>query len=382
MNQGGIRHGRINQTKIKQPRIPGTIAALAHGCTGLACLAPLLLGLGCQKTASTSPPPPAAADPQADSAAAKFPPVVIRFSDPGNGGNGAVYAYAKREKILEKALAKVNATIEWVPGPQAFSANFEAMNSGAINASGGAISPIVGALAHHLNFRIFAIADPASQKTDGILVRADSPIKSIKDLVGKRVAVNFAAHGDYMLLKALANEGIPADKVERVPIQPPDAAAAFATGKIDAWSTFGVFFTTAVRNGARVLAHEADLKSDDVSVTAANAEILAKNPAAFQVLLRTVQSLVTQAHQHPEAFQNVFTDKGPTALSGPELAVAVEQSRHYPPPRVPTAQDKQRVANVGKLFFANKSIDRDIAVDDIVFDIDAASRALGWEVPL
>jgi sulfonate transport system substrate-binding protein len=307
---------------------------------------------------------------------------VIRFSDPGNGGNGAVYAYAKREKILEKALAKVNATIVWVPGPQAFSANFEAMNSGAINASGGAISPIIGALAHHLNFRIFAIADPASEKTAGILVRGGSPIKSIKDLVGKRVAVNLAAHGDYILLKALANEGIPAGKVERVPIQPPDAAAAFATGKIDAWSTFGVFFSTAVRNGARVLVYEPDVRSDDVGVTAANAEILKKNPAAFQVLLRTVQGLIAEAHEHPEAFQNVFTDKGPTAVSGEELEIAIEQARHAPVPRVPTEHDKTRIANVAKLFYENKSIDRDIAVDEIVFDIDAATKALGWQVPL
>jgi hypothetical protein len=69
------------------------------------------------------------------------------------------------------------------------------------------------------------------------------------------VAVNLAAHGDYILLKALTNEGIPVDSVNRVAIQPPDAAAAFATGKIDAWSTFGVFFSTAVRNGARVSGH-------------------------------------------------------------------------------------------------------------------------------
>ena len=97
----------------------------------------------CTETAKAPPSPPSS----------KHEAVVLRYSDPGNAG---VLAYAKREGVLERALAKVNATIEWVPGAQAFSANFEAMNSGAINASGGAISPIVGALAHNLKFKISA----------------------------------------------------------------------------------------------------------------------------------------------------------------------------------------------------------------------------------
>jgi sulfonate transport system substrate-binding protein len=296
---------------------------------------------------------------------------VIRFSDPGNSG---VLAYAKRNGILEKELTKVHATIEWVPAAGAFSANFEAMNSGAINASAGAISPIVGALSHHLDFKIFAIGDPTDARQAGLVSPKGSPITTVQDLVGKRVAVNLAAHGDYLLLKALANHGIPAEKVTRVPIQPPDAAAAFATGKIDAWATFGVFFATAVRNGANVIATEAQLDSDDVTVSAANAALLAKNPAAFQVLLKVEQDLALQAHEHPERFQNLFTDKGPTATSGDRLQIGIDEMRVAPVQRVPTAADKTRVANVAKIFFENKSIDRNISVDEIVFDIDAAAR--------
>jgi sulfonate transport system substrate-binding protein len=299
-------------------------------------------------------------------------PIVIRFSDPGNAG---VLAYAKREGILEKELAKVNAKIEWVPAAGAFSANFEAMNAGAINASGAAISPIVGALAHNLDFKIFSIGDPAEVRQAGLIAPAGSPIKKVEDLVGKRIAVNLAAHGDYMVLKALANHGIPADKVTRVPIQPPDAAAAFATGKIDAWSTFGVFFSTAVRNGAHVIAYGSELDSDDVTVTSANAEILRKNPTAFQVFVRVTAELARRAHETPEKFQNVFAATGPTALSGDNLRIAIEETRALPIQRVPTPADRARVANVAKIFYENKSIDRPVAVDDIVFDIDQAAAS-------
>jgi sulfonate transport system substrate-binding protein len=162
-----------------------------------------------------------------------------------------------------------------------------------------------------------------------------------------------------------------------VNIQPPDAAAAFATGKIDAWATFGVFFNTAVRNGARVLLSEADVGSDDVNVTAANVEILEKNPAAFREFIRITNNLIDLAHRSPERFQNVFTDRGPTALSGDDLRLAVEYTRGLPRARVPTPDDHHRVANVAKLFFANKSIDRNISTEEIVFDVDEAARRRG-----
>jgi sulfonate transport system substrate-binding protein len=303
-----------------------------------------------------------------DAAAAAQEPIVIKFHDIGNAG---VFAYAKREGILERALAPANAKVEWVPGPAAFSANVDAMNAGAINTAMAAVSPVVGALAHNLKFKIFTIADPAGIRQAGILAPKDSPIRTVKDLVGKRVAVNLAAHGDYILLRALEKNGVPAAQVERVPIQPPEAAAAFATGKIDAWSTFGVFFTSAVRNGAHVIAYEADLGSDDVLITSANVDVLHKNPAAFRALLKAVQDLTEEEHRSPEKFQNVFTDKGPTAVSGEDLRLAIEDARVAPVPRVPTPGDRVRIGNVVRLLFENKSIDRNISVDEIVYDIDA-----------
>lgn len=332
----------------------------------LALLVTLLAG--CRSSSSTGSTASAAAGASTTGASGA---VEIRFSDPGNAG---IFAYAKREGILEKELGKVGASIVWVPAAGAFSANFEAMNSGAINASGGAISPILGALSHNLHFRVFAISDGGVRQA-GIVSPATSSIRQVKDLVGKRVAVNLAAHGDYVLLKALANEGVPADRVTRIPIQPPDAAAAFATGKVDAWSTFGVFYSTAVRNGAHVLVTEDDIKSDDLGVLAANATVLEKNPEAFEVLIRVSKDLTALAHDHPEQFQNVFHDKGPMAVSGDELRIAIEETKRLAVYRVPTEQDRDRIHNVAKIFYDNKSIDRLITVDQVVFDLDEATKS-------
>ncbi|WP_373412878.1 ABC transporter substrate-binding protein, partial [Streptomyces sp. NRRL B-24572] len=55
---------------------------------------------------------------------------------------------------------------------------------------------------------------------EGILVREGSEITSVRDLVGRKVAVNKGGTVEYLLLKALAKAGIPADKVERVYLRP------------------------------------------------------------------------------------------------------------------------------------------------------------------
>jgi len=327
----------------------------------------VLLASGCERKSEARP-----SDGLSGAAPAKQSQTVIRFSEPGNAG---VVAYVKRHGLLDAPLAAANARVEWVPAAGAFSANFEAMNAGAINASGGAVSPIIGALAHNLKFRIFAIGDPGDIKQSGLIVPKGSPVTRVEELAGKRVAVNLAAHGDYILLRALEKHGVPAEKVTRVPIQPPDAAAAFATGKLDGWATFGVFYTTAVQNGARVIANEAEIDSEDVTVLAASAQVLAENPKAFQVLLRVIQDATRTAHTSPEKFQNVFDTKGPRALSGELLKVAIDEVKSSPVHRVPTAFDRERIARVTKLLFDNKSIDRSIAVDDIVFDIDQAAAA-------
>lgn len=356
-------------TRAAPLSVPGRDDRLPRPSAVALCAAVLVVAAGCQGKA-----PPRAAVP---AAASGHQPVVIRFADPGNGTGGSVFAYAKREGSFDRALAEVNARIEWVAGAQAFSANFDAMNAGAINASGGAVSPIVGALAHNLRFRIFGISDRSGQLTAGIVVPADSPIRSIKDLAGKRVGVNLAAHGDYVLLKALAREGVPVSAVERVPIQPPDAAAAFAAGKLDAWSTFGVFYNSARRAGARVLAEESELESDDVTVIAASTEVLERNPAAFAALLRVANELTELAHREPERFQNVFTDRGPTAISGDELRIATEVTRALPHARVPTVADRERVGRVARLLREAGSIDREVPVEELVFDVDAAARRPG-----
>jgi sulfonate transport system substrate-binding protein len=80
-----------------------------------------------------------------------------------------------------------------------------------------------------------------------------------------------------------------------------------------------------------------------------NRATLQASPAAFKTILRVSQELAELAHQSPEKFQKVFLDKGPTALSGDELRISVEETRVVPAFHAPGPGDRERIANVAKV---------------------------------
>ncbi|NUR69307.1 MAG: ABC transporter substrate-binding protein [Hamadaea sp.] len=276
---------------------------------------------------------------------------VLKLQDPGNAGP---LAYAKREGILEKRLAAVNAKVEWGGSYASFTATADAVHAGSVNVLAGAISPVLGYLANSSDIRVFAVTDPvtdtAAPQTDGLVVPADSPIKSVADLVGRRVAVNKGGRGEYLLLLALQQANIPVDKVERVYLGLDQAASAFATGKVDAWWAIVNAYPQVVAKGARVLVHGRDLPDQDLSIVAARLELLQQHPEAVKVYLDVLRELTQQAKHEPEKFQNVFLQQGPTAITGDRLKLEIEKARYAQVPRLVTTADGAAVTSVSELF--------------------------------
>ncbi|TYC15904.1 PhnD/SsuA/transferrin family substrate-binding protein [Actinomadura syzygii] len=298
---------------------------------------------------------------------------VIKLSDPGNAG---VLAYAKREKILEERLKAVGARVEWGGSYASFTATIDAVRSRSVNVLEGAISPAVGYLANGRDLRIFAVADRVTDKAapyeDGLVVKADSPIRTVRDLVGKRVAVNKAGRGEYLLLLALKQAGIPASQVQRVYLNPAQGASAFATGKVDAWWAIVKAYPEVVAKGARVLLHGRDLPDQDLTIFAARTEVLQGSPRAVQVFLDVLRELTEQEKRDPRKFQNVFLDKGPTALSGARLDEEIAKARYQNVPRPVTDADGAHVTAVAGLFREQGVVPNAIRPEDVLFKLGAA----------
>ncbi|MBY8861430.1 NrtA/SsuA/CpmA family ABC transporter substrate-binding protein [Nocardia sp. CA2R105] len=294
--------------------------------------------------------------------------LVLKVADPGNSGPLAV---AKRDGTFDKALAPLGAKVEWVTTTPGFSSMLRLFNTRQLDVSGAAFSPVVGALSKDVAVRIAAVQDPAGKDQSGIIATKASGIHSVTDLVGKRVAVNPAGKGEYILLKALAQAGVPAGKVTRVPLQQKDAASAFATGKVDAWASFLVPYQEAKANGGVEIATEQSIGSKDNTVVVFRTEILDKRPEVAAKYLEVLQGLTVRQHDDPTAFENVFERSGPTALSGARLADALRVDAEATIPRLPRDSDAADLADVVNLFADNGVISRKIAAADIFYDLKA-----------
>lgn len=291
---------------------------------------------------------------------------VLKVTDPGNTGPLAV---GKRDGTFDEALAPLGARIEWVSTTPGFSSNLKLFNTKELDVSGAAFSPVVGALSKDVGVKIVAVADPAGQDQSGIIVSPESGVDSVAGLVGKRIAVNPAGKGEYITLKALAQAGIPADKVTRVPLQQKDAASAFATGKVDAWASFLVPYQEAKAAGAREIATEKSIGSNDNTVVVFRTEVLDQRPDIAAKYLEVLQQLTAKQKTSPADFENVFDKTGPRALTGERLADAVRVGGEATVPRLPAESDAADLADVVNTFADNGVISRRITAADIFYDL-------------
>ena len=91
----------------------------------------------------------------------------------------------------------------------------------------------------------------------------DSPIASVADLKGKKVALNKGSNVHYLLVRALETAGLAYGDIEPVYLPPADARAAFERGAVDAWAIWDPFLAAAqAATGARTLADGTGLVSN------------------------------------------------------------------------------------------------------------------------
>lgn len=151
-------------------------------------------------------------------------------------GRGGLPLLAKERGEFEKILAKDGIKVQWIGPFPNHAPSLQAVTGGSADFGfWGSSTPALAAIiaGSPLVFTHFALYEPRST---AIIAKDDSGIHSVKDLAGKSVAVNRSGLGEFLLVAALEKHGVDRKKVKFVYLNPPDAAPAFAQGKIDAWS--------------------------------------------------------------------------------------------------------------------------------------------------
>ena len=155
---------------------------------------------------------------------------------------------------LEKALAPLGVKVTW----HEFSSGLPLLESlGVGNLDFGAdVADTVPIFAQAAGSKLAYVAEEsASPAAQAIVVSSDSPIKTLADLKGKKVAVTKGAGSHYLLLAALGKAGLNFKDISPAYLAPADGRAAFVSGNVDAWVAWDPFLTSTQRqSGARTLA--------------------------------------------------------------------------------------------------------------------------------
>jgi sulfonate transport system substrate-binding protein len=159
----------------------------------------------------------------------------------------------KSKGTLDEKLKAVGYKVVWTEFPSG-PPLLEALNVGAIDFGNTGEAPPVFAQAAGAPIQYVAYEPPAP-KGEAILVPKDSPLKSVADLKGKKVALNKGSNVHYLLVKALEKAGVKYSEIEPAFLAPADARAAFERGAVDAWVIWDPFQAAAeAATGARTLA--------------------------------------------------------------------------------------------------------------------------------
>jgi sulfonate transport system substrate-binding protein len=236
-------------------------------------------------------------------------PKQIRIGYQKNG----ILVVARQQAVLEKYFTPFGIEIGWIDFPSG-PPMLEAMNAGSIDF--GQVGDTPPIFAQAAGAKIVYVAGQPITNGQGILVNADSAIRTIADLKGKRIGFTKGSSAHNVVVMALEKAGLQYSDITPVYLSPPDAVVAFARGSIDAWAVWDPYFAIGeLRGGGRVLVNANALGKTN-SFYIANRDFAAQSP---QLVARTIDVLAKTAdwaEAHRDQVGRVLAD-----ITGVDLAI-------------------------------------------------------------
>jgi sulfonate transport system substrate-binding protein len=266
----------------------------------------------------------------------------------------------KAHGTLEKKLAPLNIEVKWLEftaGPQLL----EGLNLGSIDFGYVGEVPPIFALAAGAPL-IYTACELPSPEAEGILVPKDSPIRTIADLKGKKIAFNKGSDVHWLVVKALEDARLKYSDVQPAYLAPADARAAFQNGAIDAWAIWDPFFVAAQRQlGARVLTTAKGIVNR-YQYFVSTRSFSEKNPEVVKILMQALGEI-------GQSVRDNYTEaaKELAPIQGLEPDIIEASLRHYQHVYKPiddaVLADQQRIADT---FYELKLIPQKLSVKDAV----------------
>jgi sulfonate transport system substrate-binding protein len=203
---------------------------------------------------------------------------------------------------LEEELRKDGITLVWV---QSLGSNkaLEFLNAGGLDfgsTAGGAA--LLGKINGNPIKSVYVYSKP---EWTALVTQGDSPIRTVGDLKGKRIAVTRGTDPHIFLIRALAENGLSDKDVKLVLLQHQDGRLALQNGDVDAWAGLDPMMAQAeLETGARLFFRNPD--NNTWGVLNVRTEFANDHPELVARVLQAYDRARLYAIAHPEELKQAI----------------------------------------------------------------------------
>ena len=267
---------------------------------------------------------------------------------------------AKQLGWLEKRFPNTKVTwLEFPAGPQLL----EALSAGSLEFGLTGDSPPVFAQAAGKDL-VYVGAEPPKPESSAILTQADSKLRTLADLKGRKVALQKGSSAHYLLLRALEKAGLQWDEIQPIYLSPADARAAFERKSVDAWAIWDPFYAaTELAVQPRVLSNGRGLSNNNSFYLASKA-FATQHGQAIAVLFEELTRADRLAQDDRKQAIRLIADFSGLDAGVVSLFLTRRPRSPVAPLASQTVADQQRVAQA---FFKSGLIPKPVTVADAVW---------------
>jgi len=296
-------------------------------------------------------------------------PRAVRAAEPDR--IGVDYAYynppslvLKSKGWLEEALLKRGTAVDWVLSLGSNKGNqFVQAGTVAFGSTAGSAAFLARANGTPLH-TVFLYSRP---EWTALVVAKDSPLRSLRDLKGKKIAATRGTDPWFFLLRSLATVGLTQDQVTIVDLQHPDGRVALERGQVDAWAGLDPHMAASqLEAGSRLLYR--NVAFNTYGTLNAREDFLAQHPDLTRIVLQQYARARQYAAAHVDETAALLADASHLDRRVAELQLRERTS--YPGTGVPDRDFRAAIGGVVSFVRSEK-----LARPDADLDASAASLA-------
>lgn len=215
----------------------------------------------------------------------------------------------QEEKLF--AANKVQVELKWFDG---YLDSINALTAGQLDANTQTLNDTISSVAAGAD-QVIVLVNDNSTGNDKIIVREG--INSVADLKGKKIAAEEGTVDHFLLLQGLRKSGLTQADIDFQPLETGAAAAAFASGQIDAVGVFAPFTTQALkRTGSKELFSSKDFPGSIPDHLVVSRKMINERSPDVQALVNSWFATLDFIRTNPEKAYQTMAQRAGVSVEG------------------------------------------------------------------